>query len=616
MTRSLRRIAPLDIGFHPTMALPVVRVPGAVRLGHLTAIAIFALALALYGIVVSPQLSKPYVYDEAAFAFVGEAVAKTGLPYANLGHIGRSGEWGIHGDVHDRYDWGLWHPPLYVFILGLTYKLLGVSETSARLVGVICNLGAAAFVYLTTLRLLGDRHAGRAPLGWAGVAALLYLINPLVVQSALMLDIDGTVLVLLLAALMYISIHLVQAERRRTWLAWLGIGTVVFALTLWAKMTSPWAVPAALLGYRVLARSPWRPWRGVAEVAAIAGAGTLLFLISWWLTCLATGMPFKMPFYVLWVEFFDAAGSSSTWRSRPEALAEMVAHVSLWVSPYLVLLFVIAVLWRLGDIVFGGPALRLRPVDVVLASGGALGLLYLVKLASSFPKYHISMMPMWAVAGAWLLARAVGRLGVVESGVYGLALLGLGTYFGTQVQDRWVLFSDWSFIEPLLLIPAAFGLGFLAVGPLLRRDSIVRQGCLLLLLLLLAWSFGVNAHQRESGGSTAYNYGVSGMVEAGRAIDEVVRPGEWYVAAKEVAWYSQRREFIDQDIFIAVLDEFERRGERWDGTMLGVPVRVLGPFIWDPATGARYRYHFQERYEQVLHEGAYFIFVRRAGVSA
>jgi 4-amino-4-deoxy-L-arabinose transferase-like glycosyltransferase len=579
--------------------------------GSLLSIVLLALAVWLHLSFVLPQLAKPFVYDEVAFALVGEGVAATGRPYADLGHIGQSGLWGIEGDPNERFGWGLWHPPLYAYVLGLSFSTFGVSEWSARLVGVVCNLGAAAFVFLATRRLLRDRSAKGLPLGWAGIAALLYLTSPLVVQSALLLDIDGTVLVLLLSILTYLSLRLIQADSQRAWLWWLGLTVAVFALSLWAKMTSPWAFPVALLGFRMLGRSPWRPWRGIVEVAALAGGGTVLFLATWWLACSITGMSFEMPFQVLWSEFHDAAGSSSAWRSNPHILAELVAYVTLWISPYLLGLFLFAAVWRVGALFVSRPAFVLQPVDVVLAAGGGLALLYLLKLAASFPKYHIAMMPMWAVAAAWLLARAVGRVGPLETSVYALCLLGFGSYFASQVQDRWVLFSGWSFVAPLVLVPAALGLGFLAIGPLLRRDSIIRQASLLLLLLVLAWSNGVNAQQRLSGGSTNYYYGVSGMVEAGQVVDQTVQDGEPYIAAKEVAWYSRHRQFLDQDVFIGVLDQFELGGDLWDGKMMGIPVRVLALFIWDPTSGQRYRDHFQSRYDLVGHEGTYFIFVRR-----
>ena len=59
-------------------------------------------------------MARPYVYDEAAFSFAGHAVAQTGIPLSNVGHMQTE----TPGDYSKRYNWALWHPPLYIFILG------------------------------------------------------------------------------------------------------------------------------------------------------------------------------------------------------------------------------------------------------------------------------------------------------------------------------------------------------------------------------------------------------------------------------------------------------------------------------------------------------------------
>lgn len=124
--------------------------PSVVRVAFVATVrfaAIWTISLLILGIsstfawsFAEPQLSKPYVYDEAAFAFAGHAVAKTGLPWSNLGHLQTL----VPGDFSERFNWALWHPPLYIFALGEAYKRLGETETSARLLGIACNAIALA----------------------------------------------------------------------------------------------------------------------------------------------------------------------------------------------------------------------------------------------------------------------------------------------------------------------------------------------------------------------------------------------------------------------------------------------------------------------------------------
>ena len=91
----------------------------------LAALVILGGAFFLAWRIAQPQMARPYVYDEAAFSFAGHAVAQTGIPLSNVGHMQTE----TPGDFSKRYNWALWHPPLYVFMLGNAYRLWGETET-------------------------------------------------------------------------------------------------------------------------------------------------------------------------------------------------------------------------------------------------------------------------------------------------------------------------------------------------------------------------------------------------------------------------------------------------------------------------------------------------------
>ena len=52
------------------------------------------------------------MYDDANFALGARAVAETGLPYGNQGWMSE------RGDFSQREQWALWHPPLYIYVIG------------------------------------------------------------------------------------------------------------------------------------------------------------------------------------------------------------------------------------------------------------------------------------------------------------------------------------------------------------------------------------------------------------------------------------------------------------------------------------------------------------------
>jgi hypothetical protein len=571
-----------------------------------------------------PQLTRPYVFDEAAFAFAGQAVARTGVPYSNVGHMQSE----TPGDFSKRYNWALWHPPLYLFILGAAFRHWGETETVARLVGVVCGGVAGALVFATATVLLWPRT--RAAPVYAALGTVLYVLNPLVLQSALLLDIDGTVLVATIA-LLTLALVLVLGSSRpvlspATWFL-LGLATFCFALSLWAKMTTALALVAGAALYRLVATRPWRPWRLVVDAPVIGLGGAALFLASWWIVSALLRMPFWYPFRILQLELQEAAGSSGAWRENPRVLLDLVSEVALWVSPYLVLLFLWALGARLGDLALrpfavlgrrlrGRPAAGepwgARPVDLVLLAGLAIGATYLLKLAASFPKYHVSMLPLWALAVAYLLARFVPRLALWELPVYGVVLAGMAGYFVTIVGDRYVLFRGYDFLFPLLVWPAALGFAFLVLGAALGRYYLPRQLAILGVLLTLSWSWGVDLVQARATYSTAYNYGTAGQRETAAYLDTILKPDEPYVASRDVAYYAKDQHFVDQDTFWARLEQLDRQGsKRFDGQVAGYPrVNVLALFLWDPVLGQIAHSFLDADYEVAHQEGVFLVFVR------
>jgi hypothetical protein len=589
----------------------------------LLAVTVLALAGAVAWSFAEPQLTKPYVYDEAAFAFAGHAVAETGLPFSNLGHLQTL----VPGDFSKRFNWALWHPPLYIFALGEAYARFGETERTARMLGVATGAVTGLLVFLTTLAVSSTASRG-API-FAAVAATLYVTNPFTIQSALLLDIDGTVLVTAIAfALLAYVLLLGNPRPLRHPLTWVltALATCAVALCLWAKMTTVLAVIAAATGYRLVGR-PWRPWRLLLELPIVGVGGTALFLGSWWWLADHLGMPFDFPFRVLWLEFEEAAGSTSAWQDNPLAILDLFSQVALWMSPYLLALFIGAGILRLGEIA-ASPVrwfLRLRtsvtsslpsrlglePVDFVLIAGAATGLVYLIKLAGSFPKYHITMMPFVAVAIGYLLARLVGHLSWWEAPAYTVVLGGMTGYFSIVTGDRLVLFRGYEWLLPLLAWPGVTGFGFLVMTTLLGRHYLPRQLAIYAVILTAAWSWGVNVSQADASYSTAYSYGVHGQREAAAFLDTILKRGERYVAAREVAYYAREDGFIDQDVWWSDVERRAGAGiTTFEGRLLENDIDVLALFLWDPVLGRIAHDFLDERYEVAHQSGVFVVFVR------
>ncbi|MCA1647251.1 MAG: glycosyltransferase family 39 protein, partial [Chloroflexi bacterium] len=182
-------------------------------------------ATLIYLVLVGRQLDRPLMYDDANFALAARAVAQTGLPFGNQGWMSE------RGDFSQREQWALWHPPLYVYAVGLFARIGGWSPPVLRLVGVLGGLSTAALTYA----LAGDLTRG--PPGMrqiaGGLAVVLFMLSPLVVQSTLVLDIDFAVLLPLTLLFLFLYLRFEHTPR-----SWLRLGPL-FAVLLWAKMTNP-----------------------------------------------------------------------------------------------------------------------------------------------------------------------------------------------------------------------------------------------------------------------------------------------------------------------------------------------------------------------------------------
>jgi hypothetical protein len=547
----------------------------------------------VYLVLVMPQVARPLVYDEVNFAFAGGAVARTGLPWANAGYMSD------RGDFSQREQWALWHPPLYVYLLGLQYRLFGYTETSGRILGVALNLVTGAIVFLTGRALSPAGPYARQATGV--LAAAFYLLSPLTVQSALILDIDGTVLTLLLAIMAYLVIRLPSEHYVRFLLGM----SLLLATSLWAKLTTPIGLFGCLLLTRVLCGR----FRLAAVEALVVGAGGLfLFIVTWGLACLFLRMPFDMPFAVTWIEFLSASQSPGGWLRSPTAAMQALAPSLLWAGPYLATLFACAGLNGLRESIV---TRSIQAIDLYIGFGVVVYVVYLIKLAGGFPKYHIAMMPFWAVVAATLVVRTVGLLSWHEIPVLFVGFALFAWYFGTQVPDSWVQGYSPDLGNQLVVVPAAFAGLLLAALYLSRDHKIGRALVLVLAVMALAWGPGVEHAMANNPGSITYFFGTQGQREAAAIVDNITQPDEFYIGSKDVAWYARNQHYIDQDTLNYLHVWYPDRSNPFEGQLVGHEIRVLA--LWGRGNYPRERYReiLSRDYELLAERGDYLIWVRR-----
>jgi len=237
-------------------------------------------AIFVFVLLFAGGAGKPFHLDNMDFPAVAAATAATGLPVYYRGEDA-------------RHDSGLYHPPLYIYLLAGWIRLFGSTEAPIRLFGMTCALLQGAVVLLIVRTLFGTGVAWRwMPFFWA-----IFLLNPYTIQGASITDIDTTIYGPLLGLVLLAALRISwRAGVRRTDAAgWREYAWVAVALCFcfWAKMTTVWLVIPVLF---LLWISRLGVRRAAVATLAVTGAGLGSFLVSYWLYGALTGMDVSYTF--------------------------------------------------------------------------------------------------------------------------------------------------------------------------------------------------------------------------------------------------------------------------------------------------------------------------------
>jgi hypothetical protein len=364
------------------------------------------LAVVVFLVAGAAAIHKPPSTDEAEFAAAGLGVAHTGRPIYYMGEvperlIPESDRWLYNSGGQPHVQLGLWHASIYVFLIGLCYRLFGPENWAARLTGAVC-LGLDLWLLLRILRQLmaAERYAWTASL-----MAILFLANPFLLQEGLMLDIDNTVMT---AALLFFLHEYLRMERPG--LSWLGRVlrlAVLLSLISWAKELAGAYALVAACGYEILARR----WRRVAALLIAAILGVALFAALWIALCRALHVPadYFIAFSIkrrlakadgVFTQVVARRGLTGAFVS----IGKTLVHSATWVSPFWASLGLIALasrvrqMWR-----------RRAPEPVDLLTIFVLFLLLLAKIVRPsgwFLKYEYpAYAPLTLLIALWLAPR-------------------------------------------------------------------------------------------------------------------------------------------------------------------------------------------------------------------
>lgn len=525
----------------------------AARLASLSAIVLF-LSLAVH------QAAKPLHLDAMDFPAVAKATAESGKPIY------------YRGEQNPNHS-GLYHPPLYIYTLAGWFKVFGSGPFQARLFGAACALLLGG----TTLLLAGcflrrEELARIVPWFWP-----LFLLNPYALQGSAVPDIDTSVYGPLLTLLLWSFVRLrwrggIGIESSPS-ARGLGLVALLFALCLWAKLTTILAFVPFLV---VLGAAQWG-WRRGAPAAALALlAGSGLFLATYWGYGRLLGLDTTYSYAFLQQSFTRRGHLPNPFSN----LLLMGRHLALWAGFFPWLAF--------GGLTLGVSAAAVRrregifrPAAVVLALQGAVLAYYCARaLTFSGAPFKYVFVSFGAVAfGAaalvvWASSRARLREGAgagagatsVVPALLAFALGGAAAYFGAHEVADLLIEREW-LTQPLLglIVPPAVALlGFVLLA--FRPPRARRFGYAVVLCgvgLHLGFGLGVALYQSDVSYSTTYDYGQQGLAGTVRYLRARTAPGDLITAMKDVGFLSGRP-YVEN--FGALLNDGEARTliEYWE----------------------------------------------------
>lgn len=329
---------------------------------------IFFVIVGLYIIFIANALGKPLVQDDWWNRSAAESIVLTDRPQL----------FGINRGLL------LGHPPLYLYIVALFFKILGIGDLQARLAGIIFFILNLSLVFSLAKNLYPKNR-------FAPILSLLFFgLSPIAIQGSLMIDIDQNLLTFSGTLFFYCFLRLKNlAEKKR-----ILILALIFFSVLCSKLSLPPLILLSLVIYYALKREFIK--KGM-EILGIAFLGAGLFLLSWWAYCFHLDFMayFFEPFRYIFYAFFSLQVEGNSLQ-KLAAVGINLLRISFWTTPSFLLLSIF---------VIGKQMLLILkeknvPRDFILSIFVFIvfiGYLFVGGLTFGFPRNHAPMMPVLAV---------------------------------------------------------------------------------------------------------------------------------------------------------------------------------------------------------------------------
>ena len=494
-----------------------------------------AACILLFIILFASSAAKPLHLDSIDFAAAAQQTGRSGVPIY------------YRGEEAPKHS-GLYHPPLYIYLLAAWIRVFGSGESQVQLFGMLSALLQGGVVLAIMETLFGSAFAFRwSPFFWA-----IFLLNPYTLQTASIADIDSTIYGPLLCLVLLAVLRL--SWRGGVWrvdrvypIEYAFIGACLF-LCLWAKLTTVLLVFPALFCLLFPRFSILR----AALITMVLAAGSIVaFLVSYYLYGAVAGVDVTYTYRFLW-ESFSQRGSNGASRGMDRFRAHwddlrfmvpfMISWTGLlpWVAACITLFVTLRATLQRRD-------WRLWHYATILGLATLSTVYYCAQQMTFGAAPFKYVFVYWAAvltSPLFLLSHWMSESQLLQSGRKWPAMLLLpyvaaAVWAVFRVRDSLMLdgFGGpyiWVAYIPALTFLLAFGARNVRHGYIAAAASLVVYSGL---------QFGIALYQESTPYSTTYDYGQMGFTDTAAFLRSNTGPDDVIAAMKDIGFHCGRRYF-------------------------------------------------------------------------
>jgi 4-amino-4-deoxy-L-arabinose transferase-like glycosyltransferase len=471
--------------------------------------AILISIFALHIILVLISMAQPFEGDEVIFSECAKNYADNGKPSLIQSQFHNATR---YPDLDKQYHFSsfhsscLGHPPFYITVLAAFISIFGQSDYSLRMLQAIFGLFSVFLVFLISRKIFEESPNKDAV---SLIAAALYALNPLVVQSSIITDIDGGTLNFFTLLFVYFFI----SQKNFYYLV------PALTLIIWNKFTTPIILFGALALYFIIQRD----WKGAGKNIILFALAGISFIISFWIFSHLLNVNFLDPF----ANIFSPERVSSS-RFTLSSMLRSAWSLKIFIyfaSPFLLALFSIFSIKFYSSIYKKLKNLDSKEKLLLFINFAAIITIlfyaYLGANAWGFPKYYISAMAPICIFIASFITSELPKLNKSKISAIAILYILLVIFMLIFLKDPLLPEFDSTasnIVAASALLKVSVGFAFYSIIPFIitffLASWISKKKIIASLSLLLVFFYVyINAVQAITGYSSYYRYGDTGILE-------------------------------------------------------------------------------------------------------